>query len=167
MTTLNFSSNANETLSGKSYNITQTAGFTPTTVTLDFTKSSVTLADNLNGDPISGAHVNQILNVNKATLEGTNYLFWGNATFKGNELDNNGTINVENSSIATIDTGKFGGTGMFFLEYGGTANLNTKVGSGQTFDLGLGSTLNVDDPQHFRGHIDALPTQGVSRAPSR
>ncbi len=53
-TTLDFSSNATDTLSGNSYTISEASGFNQTDVSLDFTRADITLTDDsLYGDVIT------------------------------------------------------------------------------------------------------------------
>ncbi len=77
------------------------------------------------------------------------------ATFTDTKLTNFGQITETNNAQITMDT-VLSGSGMSFLENGGFMTLDKQVASSQSFDLGVGSYLSINDPSQFSGHVAAV-----------
>ena len=180
-TTLSFSSSTTEILPGASYiigvsagpegspptdvtleftankvsaDITQNSGFTPTSATLDFTGRRAFLTDSVTGAPIEGNPAFQTVNFDQLTSDNFQ-LFDASVTLNGETLKNTGTVDMTSQDRMAINA-DIKGDGMFFIQFGSALTLNDSVGRHQTFDMGPGSTLNVNDPHSFYGHVNVI-----------
>jgi hypothetical protein len=156
-TTLSFSTSVSETLSGSSYSIAVgNDGFDTSNVALDLTAPKATFtSDTVSGNVITDAYANQTVTFGNLAVDNMYVGYDASATFSGTQLNNDGQITETNNAHITVDA-VLGGTGMSFLENGGFMTLADKVGSGQSFDLGVGSSLSINDPSQFSGHMAAV-----------